>query len=487
MRSHIRSVKNSLLSLLLLFSGFLSAQTTNSTPSDEQLGIYAAGVPAALIQNLREVIGDGHKIRSAYLGPANSYIFVFGENGWKSDGVPGNLLDTMVEIKKQNPGTEIRDVSVAPNGGWIFLWGQNGASWNSVPEPLSSLVKQHNDSESKLQRAKLIPDEGYAFAFNTNGYSVSGPSKFVDAVKGANADGSRMSDFAVGPDGAWVVVLGDNGYSYNDIPSSMGSAIKQVNSDKRDIHCVALGPNGSWLLVSAKNQSQEQKSLPPGQQRLVAHQSDDDDHRSEIEHQISKLRQDISNEESMLKTYEQSAEQLDSCSSGLLGAICAAKAQSERRKASESQAKIERDESEMAELSGELGGGAGGSGGAAGEGGGGGGTYVADRHYSGPYSGEVERLLSESSGWSCPTSATQSVKWVPPFQQVCMRDSYITAAVALAYGAECESRLGRDQQAAQDAKDMEKNIGYAKSMCSHAAHFATSGPDCSTAQIVPCP
>lgn len=68
-----------------------------------------------------------------------------------------------------------------------------------------------------------------------------------------------------------------------------------------------------------------------------------------------------------------------------------------------------------------------------------------------------------------------------------MRNSYVAAAMSFAYGAECESRLGRQQQAQQDAQNMQKYITTAKGMRSSAPAVQTSGSGCTTLQVVPCP
>jgi hypothetical protein len=114
-------------------------------------------------------------------------------------------------------------------------------------------------------------------------------------------------------------------------------------------------------------------------------------------------------------------------------------------------------------------------------------TYNPNRHYSGPGAGLVDTLLARSPGWSCPSSTTASFTYTPAVEQVCMRDSYIIAAVAEAYGAECEARLGRDKEAAADAKAMMENVTNAKKMCSHARVIGGGGSSCSTLALVPCP
>lgn len=113
-------------------------------------------------------------------------------------------------------------------------------------------------------------------------------------------------------------------------------------------------------------------------------------------------------------------------------------------------------------------------------------TYDPNRHYTGANAGEVSTLLSQSYGWSCPSSSTASVSWQPLQKLVRMRDYYVIAAVSLAYGAECEARLGRTDEAQKDADAMAENIASAKKMCSHAPVFGP-GPECSTIHLVPCP
>jgi hypothetical protein len=98
----------------------------------------------------------------------------------------------------------------------------------------------------------------------------------------------------------------------------------------------------------------------------------------------------------------------------------------------------------------------------------------------------VATLLARSPGWSCPSSTAASFTYKPPVEQVCMRDSYVIAAVAEAYGAECEARLGRDKEAAADAKAMLENVANAKKMCSHALAIGGVKSSCSTLDLVPC-
>ena len=112
--------------------------------------------------------------------------------------------------------------------------------------------------------------------------------------------------------------------------------------------------------------------------------------------------------------------------------------------------------------------------------------YDPNRHYSGPGAGMVATLLARSPGWSCPSSSAASFTYLPPVEQVCMRDSYVIAAVTEAYGAECEARLGRDKEAAADAKAMLENVANAKKMCSHAIAIGGSKSSCSTLDLVPC-
>jgi hypothetical protein len=112
--------------------------------------------------------------------------------------------------------------------------------------------------------------------------------------------------------------------------------------------------------------------------------------------------------------------------------------------------------------------------------------YNPNRHYSGPGAGMVATLLARSPGWSCPSSSAASFTSLPPVEQVCMRDSYVIAAVTEAYGAECEARLGRDKEADADAKAMLENVANAKKMCSHALAIGGAKSSCSTIDLVPC-
>lgn len=115
-------------------------------------------------------------------------------------------------------------------------------------------------------------------------------------------------------------------------------------------------------------------------------------------------------------------------------------------------------------------------------------TYQADRHYEGLDSNWVKTLLRQNGDWSCPTSLSQTntaTGFASQANNVCMRDSYVWAAVLEAWGAECESRFSRDQVAAQDATAMKGNLISAAKLCSNAPVFGP-GPECGSAKIVDC-
>jgi hypothetical protein len=115
-------------------------------------------------------------------------------------------------------------------------------------------------------------------------------------------------------------------------------------------------------------------------------------------------------------------------------------------------------------------------------------TYRADRHYEGLDSNWVKTLLRNNGDWSCPTSLSQTntaTGFASQANNVCMRDSYVWAAVLEAWGAECESRFSRDQVAAQDAASMKGNLISAAKLCSNVPVFGP-GPECGSAKIVDC-
>jgi hypothetical protein len=216
--------------------------------------------------------------------------------------------------------------------------------------------------------------------------------------------------------------------------------------------------------------------------------------------EMGELQDRIQSDQSEADNEEQLAD--NSSCPGMFSAVCEAKAASLRREAKAHRDEIVQLQQQLADLgaasgpaysdsstsSGQASAATGG--GSAPSGGGSSPSsnpYDPNAHYSGPNAGEVSLILSRTSGWSCPTSPTATVNWKPAVQQVCMRDSYVSAAMSLAYGAECESRMGRQQQAQQDAQQMMTYVSTAKSMCSSAPAVQTSGPGCTTLQIVTCP
>jgi len=75
---------------------------------------------------------------------------------------------------------------------------------------------------------------------------------------------------------------------------------------------------------------------------------------------------------------------------------------------------------------------------------------------------------------------------VPPNVPVgtsCIRDTYVAAAVNYAWAAEAYYRLGKYDQAAAAAVQMNENLQYARALCGGTG---VGGGDCRTFSIFPC-
>ena len=203
--------------------------------------------------------------------------------------------------------------------------------------------------------------------------------------------------------------------------------------------------------------------------------------RQERQNQIDSLQSEISNLQSDMAIDLKGVDDMKAaCGGGMFQAICNAKSAKYQREADADQEQIRQKQLQLQELGGASAATAGGSD-SSGNGGG---------SYSGPNSIIVEGLLSRSpTAWSCPASKTERPTAQPiiPSSLPCMRDKYAWAALLQAWAAECHSRLGMESEAEQNAQQVMQNVNAAKSMCSSAPAVQTSGPGCSTLQLVPCP
>jgi hypothetical protein len=64
----------------------------------------------------------------------------------------------------------------------------------------------------------------------------------------------------------------------------------------------------------------------------------------------------------------------------------------------------------------------------------------------------LSRVVASRSRLELPESGSYLRSNLLLRYHVCMRDYYVTAAIFAAYGAECEARLGRDQEAKQESQ-----------------------------------
>jgi hypothetical protein len=373
---------------------------------------------------------------------------------------------------------------------------------------------------------------------------VKGHIRSVDTVSGSVViaiDGSQSTRYlTVNTDPHTVIRrYADNSVKFSD--SEVSNLQRMTTGDVLFAHPalnsseqrfvaqeIVFGTSPSAVLPQTNVASSQQASVTTqSNSEAVLQQSDfqDDSDRSE---KISQLRADIESQEQIARSNEASADQVLNNCSGPGAALCQALGEAGaakfRRRASEARNQADVDREEIERLQGEeaqsrqrrdtsYGGNlqqvAAENGtsiqNAARRSQSSGGpdsspsqstdapVYNPNRHYTGDNSFWINLALTRNDGgrYSCPTSISQPstpTGFLTQPANRCIRDQYIWSAILASWGAECESRLSRDEEASTDASTAVESLKNAAKLCSNAPVFATPGVDssCGTDKIVTC-
>ena len=115
---------------------------------------------------------------------------------------------------------------------------------------LQDFLYDYNTKAQTITQAALSPTDAWVILVGKNGYAYRGvPSGLATKLQQLNAQQSTINAVALGPNDSYAVIYDNNGYAYNGIPTDMANAIQTYNSQGKTINKVAIGPNDRYAVV----------------------------------------------------------------------------------------------------------------------------------------------------------------------------------------------------------------------------------------------
>ena len=90
--------------------------------------------------------------------------------------------------------------------------------------------------------------------YGSNGYFTSGgvPAPLLDTIKRLNANGDYITDIILTEQGRWLILNGDNGYTYDGIPHNdpLVAKLREYNEMREKILSVTFNDYGEWIVIT---------------------------------------------------------------------------------------------------------------------------------------------------------------------------------------------------------------------------------------------
>lgn len=254
---------------------FAAASTCFAAKAPAYPGNRRNGLPAALSDRITELYDEGHGIKYVALSPTDSWVVLYGRNGWASRGIPESLETKLRELN--DAGKTLKQVSFYQDEGWIVLYDHDYSisSWAShgVPKSLTDALHRLDSEYSTVKCIAFTPDGGWSLLHGFNGFISEGlPESVVDALTELRSSAFPLKQIAYSATGGWVILYGGNGngYQQHGLPDEAADCVKQCHDDEDIIDQVAFSSDNGWIvLYSAAGNSDQRYWLVKGSRSSI--------------------------------------------------------------------------------------------------------------------------------------------------------------------------------------------------------------------------
>ena len=142
---------------------------------------YTAKCPSGLKKALKEIRDEGHRITDVCLTDKGKWVVLFGKNGWRSDGLPEDMLNKMSKFHDDKEA--LLSATINDNGDWVVVSDKHfSSSSTEIQNWLAETMKEYGELLSVS-----LTDDAQVAVFEL-GYSYRGnyPRDMRESIKKSN-------------------------------------------------------------------------------------------------------------------------------------------------------------------------------------------------------------------------------------------------------------------------------------------------------------
>ncbi|MBR4266196.1 MAG: hypothetical protein IKQ46_09095 [Bacteroidales bacterium] len=146
----------------------------------------------------------------------------------------------------------IKDICFNTDGHWLILFGDFGYSFSYVPTSLENLLVDLNGKQTQIKQA-LMSGDSWLLLYDQNKYTSQDFSSAVtEVLDKCKARNSILTGIFTGPENEILGLYGTNGFVARNCPEKQLAKINDVNKKHRKLRNAAFG-NNCWVLLYGNN------------------------------------------------------------------------------------------------------------------------------------------------------------------------------------------------------------------------------------------
>lgn len=95
-----------------------------------------------------------------------------------------------------------------------------------------------------------------------NGWAADGcPAGLTNALRELHDEGEYIDDVQLTENNKWLILYGNNGFRWYNIPYSLERKLREYNSNNEIVMSVTFNDNGDWIIISQDHYAASDESI----------------------------------------------------------------------------------------------------------------------------------------------------------------------------------------------------------------------------------
>jgi hypothetical protein len=115
-----------------------------------------------------------------------------------------------------------------------------------------TFIRDNINRTGECKNVAITKTNGDVMLFGRNGaaWGEGCPSQLVTAIKNLYNENELIDDIQLTESGRWLILYGDNGFIWNNIPYSLEKKLREFNDKNELVTSVTFNDAGEWIVIS---------------------------------------------------------------------------------------------------------------------------------------------------------------------------------------------------------------------------------------------